>query len=63
MSRKGREGAGLLSSALDHVDEAIHLLREYARAAPEDAEALEDILYALEEAADALERLVRARGG
>jgi acyl-CoA reductase-like NAD-dependent aldehyde dehydrogenase len=46
--------------ALELVDEAIDVLREYARERPEKAEALEDILYALEEASEELDRLVSA---
>lgn len=60
MGEKKRKHAKLLAEALDRIDEAIHLLRDYAREAPEDAEALEDILYSLEEAGEALERLIRA---
>ena len=49
-----------LVKALELVDEAIDILREYARERPEKAEALEDILYALEEASEELDRLVSA---
>lgn len=51
-----------LERALDLVEEAISILRKYARENPEEAEKLEDILYALEEASDALDALVRAEG-
>ncbi|MEM4917997.1 MAG: hypothetical protein QW518_01545 [Thermofilaceae archaeon] len=61
MNREKGRGERLLSDALDRIDEAIHLLREYAREKKEEAEALEDILYFLEEAGEALERIIRSR--
>lgn len=48
----------LLSDALDHIDDAIQLLREYASKCS-GAEFLEDVLYLLEEAGEALERALR----
>jgi len=50
----------MLSEALELVDEAIFILRSYARENPDKAEKLEDILYALEEASEALDELVSA---
>jgi len=62
----GREGARgrerALSEALDRIDEAIYILREYSRERPEEAEALEDVIYHLEEAGEALERLIERAG-
>lgn len=53
MSRARRS----LSEALELVDEAIFILRSYARENPDKAEKLEDILYALEEVSEALDEL------
>ena len=49
-----------LTEALELVDEAIHILRSYVRENPDKAEKLEDILYTLEEAGEALDELVSA---
>lgn len=49
-----------LTEALELVDEAIFILRSYARENPDKAERLEDILYALEEVGEALDELVSA---
>gem|GEM_PF-2492625 len=49
-----------LARALELVDEAIDVLREYVRGKPEKAEELEDILYALEEVSEELDRLASA---
>lgn len=61
MSREKVRDEKLLSDALDRIDEAIQLLREYARRKGGEAESLEDVLYLLEEAGDALERMIRER--
>ncbi|MCS7104704.1 MAG: hypothetical protein NZ954_03980 [Thermofilaceae archaeon] len=52
-----KEKKKLLREALDHIDEAIHLLRLYAEESPEVDETLEDLVYALEEVSEALEKL------
>lgn len=49
-----------MTEALELVDEAIFILRSYARENPDKAERLEDILYALEEVGEALDELVSA---
>jgi predicted ribosome quality control (RQC) complex YloA/Tae2 family protein len=57
------EAKGKLERALDSVDYAIDLLRDAADADQVLAELLEDILYHLEEAADALSALIEKRRG
>jgi len=47
-----------LEAALDYVDSAIDILRELASSSREWADALEDALYHLEEAGEALNRLL-----
>ncbi|AKG38751.1 MAG: hypothetical protein ACP5II_03150 [Infirmifilum sp.] len=44
--------------ALDNIDEAINLLREIAREDRKIAAALEDIIYYLEEAGEALNTIL-----
>ncbi|MHB9301487.1 hypothetical protein [Thermofilum pendens] len=55
MKREVREG---LEKALDSVDYAIDLLRDLAEEDRVLAELLEDVLYHLEEAAEALSALI-----
>lgn len=55
MKREVREG---LEKALDSVDYAIDLLRDLAEEDRVLAELLEDVLYHLEEAAEALSTLI-----
>ena len=50
-----------LSRALDLIDEAIDLLREAARSDRALAELLEDVLYNLEEAGEALSSILEGR--
>jgi len=50
-----------LSRALDLIDEAIDLLRDAARADRALAELLEDVLYSLEEAGEALSSILEGK--
>lgn len=61
MSKERDRGVKLLSDALDHIDEAIHLLREYAKRRSTESESLEDVVFLLEEAGEALDRIIRER--
>jgi len=51
-----------LSEALDLVSDAIYLLERYAKDNPGEAEELEEVISALEDAEEALDRLVKGRG-
>ena len=50
----------LLEEALDHVDNAVYLLRRLAREKPDRAEELEDAIMILEEAGELIEKLLRS---
>lgn len=50
-----------LFKALDLIDEAIDLLRDAARADRALAELLEDVLYSLEEAGEALSSILEGK--
>jgi hypothetical protein len=50
-----------LSDALDLVSDALYLVECYMRDAPERAEELKEVVYALEDAEEALDKLVRKR--
>ena len=52
----------LLEEALDHVDNAIYLLRRLAREKPDKVEELEDVIMILEEAGELIEKLLRSLG-
>lgn len=57
-----RDAENLLSEALDLVSDAIYLLERYAKDNPGEAEELEEVISALEDAEEALDRLVKGRG-
>ena len=51
-----------MSEALDLVSDVLYLVECYMRDAPERAEELKEVVYALEDAEEALDKLVRKRG-
>jgi Tfp pilus assembly protein PilX len=57
-----RDAESRLSDALDLVSDALYLVECYMRDAPERAEELKEVVYALEDAEEALDKLVRKRG-
>lgn len=57
-----RDAETSLSEALDLVSDAVYLLERYAKDNPGEAEELEEVISALEDAEEALDRLVRERG-
>ena len=50
-----------MSEALDLVSDAIYLLERYEQDNPGEAEELEEVISALEDAEESLDRLVRGR--
>jgi flagellar hook-basal body complex protein FliE len=56
-----RDAESHLSEALDLVSDAIYLVECYMRDASERAEELKEVVYALEDAEEALDKLVRKR--